>query len=79
MSTGVLDGIKSWMSFIGWTDGGSPGSVKHDVDRNIIARHGDAVWVEDVEACCDRVVAAQAKAELEERERLLPRKPRVVL
>lgn len=67
MSTGILDGVKSWMSFEGWTDGGNPGSVKKDQHGNIIARHGDATWVTDVEACCDREVAAKAREELERR------------
>lgn len=70
MSTGFLDGIKSWMSFEGWTDGGAPGSTKLDADRKVVARHGDKTWTEDVERCCDRVAAAQAKAELERRHRV---------
>jgi hypothetical protein len=60
VSTGILDGVKSWMSFIGWTDGGSPGSVKRDANNKVVAHHGDATWIEDVQDCADRVAERAA-------------------
>ena len=51
MST--LRDVKSYMEFWGWTSGGAPGSVKQDAGGGIIARHGDAVWIEDVQKACD--------------------------
>lgn len=60
----ILDEIKRWMKFIGWTDGGNPGSVKKDADGEIVAHHGDATWVEDVQDCCRKAEAEAAKAEL---------------
>lgn len=41
--------IKSYMTFWGWTNSGGPGAMKFDADDKIIAHHGDATWVADVE------------------------------
>lgn len=48
-----LSEVKSWMTWWGWTHGGSPGSVRLDVDRFVIARHGDQIWQADVQAAVD--------------------------
>lgn len=66
----ILDEIKRWMTFIGWTDGGNPGSVKKDAHGMTIAAHGDATWIEDVQDCCARAERAAAIAELERRASL---------
>lgn len=62
----ALDDVKGYMEFWGWTNGGSPGSVKRDSRDQIIARHGDAIWAADVENACntikriaDRALASQ--------------------
>lgn len=44
-----VDGVKSWMQFWGWDDGGKPGSVKRDVHGHVVARHGSDQWNKDVE------------------------------
>lgn len=49
----ALNDVKSYMEFWGWTDGGSPGSVKHGIKGQVIARHGDAHWVVDVKNACN--------------------------
>jgi hypothetical protein len=57
----TLREVKSWMSFWGWTNDGGPGAMKFDADNKIIAYHGDAMWVADVEeasAKIDRLAAA---------------------
>ena len=43
------DGVKSWMTWWGWTNGGAPGSARLDAYGGIIARHGDKTWQADVE------------------------------
>jgi hypothetical protein len=43
-----VEKVKSWMNFWGWSDGGNPGSVKKDAMGNVVARHGDATWLNDV-------------------------------
>jgi hypothetical protein len=48
-----LNDVKSYMEFWGWTNGGSPGSVKYDAEHRVIAQHGDAQWIDDVERACD--------------------------
>jgi hypothetical protein len=55
MST-ALDLVKSYMSLWGWSDAGNPGSVKRDADNKIIARHGDAVWIADVQLACASLI-----------------------
>lgn len=45
----ALADVKSYLSFWGWTDDGNPGSVKIDADQKVIARHGDAEWIADVD------------------------------
>lgn len=50
MST--LDDVKSYMEFWGWKNGGNPGSVKLDADDKVIAIHGGATWISDVEEAC---------------------------
>jgi hypothetical protein len=49
----TLKEVKSYMNFWGWTNSGSPGSVKLDADEKVIAHHGDATWLADVERACD--------------------------
>jgi len=63
----ILDDVKKWMNFFGWTDGGQPGSVKKNDVGKIIAHHGDATWIEDVQDAIDRKERANARAELERR------------
>jgi hypothetical protein len=65
-----LKEVKSWMNFFGWTDGGSPGSVKVDADGKEIARHGDTTWIEDVQDSCDRIERARIRSEFERRDAL---------
>lgn len=48
----ALDDVKSYMEFWGWKNGGNPGSVKLDVDGKVIATHGDAIWIADVQSAC---------------------------
>jgi hypothetical protein len=48
----VLKEVKSYMRWFGWEHGGDPQSVKRDVAGRVIARHGDATWVADVEKAC---------------------------
>lgn len=63
-----LDNVKSWMSFMGWRDGGGPGSVKKDADDKVIAYHGDATWIADVQDCCDKAEREAAREEIIRRE-----------
>jgi hypothetical protein len=51
-ASAALRDVKSYMEWWGWTDGGSPGSVKKDYDGHVIARHGDAQWIRDVDEAC---------------------------
>lgn len=48
----ALRDVKSYMEFWGWSNGGGPGSMKMDDDGVIVAKHGDAVWVANVEEAC---------------------------
>ena len=63
----VLDEVQSWMNFMGWSDGGNPGSVKRGDTSQIIARHGDSVWIADVQEAIEKTERAAAVAELERR------------
>ena len=63
----ALGGVKKWMSFMGWTNSGGPGGVKLAYGGTVIARHGDATWIDDVQAACDRDTADKARIELERR------------
>jgi hypothetical protein len=49
----ALNDVKSYMEFWGWTNGGNPGSIKHDVEKKIVAYYGDATWIDDVQRACD--------------------------
>lgn len=69
----VLTDIQKWMTFFGWSNGGNPGSAKRDTEGNIIARHGDATWIADVEEACASAERAAARLELERRDALRPR------
>lgn len=64
----ALEEVKSWMGFMGWTDGGQPGSVKKDAAGQRIAGHGDGTWVRDVEDACERTERAAIVREIERRE-----------
>lgn len=66
----TLAEIKRWMNFYGWTDGGSPHSVKLDAKGEKIAKHGDAVWIEDVEEATRAVERRRIVEEFERRDRL---------
>ena len=48
----ALADVKGYMEFWGWTDGGGPGAVKLTTDGDIVARHGDAIWIANVEEAC---------------------------
>ncbi len=64
---GALDDVKSYMEFWGWSNGGEPGSVKRDADGQVIARHGGAQWIADVERACatlERLASRAANPEL---------------
>ena len=67
MST--LAEVKSWMQFYGWRDGGGPGSVKLAYGGSVVAKHGDAQWVKDVEEACAAIEREAARREIERRER----------
>lgn len=47
----ALDEVKSYMEWYGWKNGGNPGSVKM-VEGKVVATHGDATWIEDVDKAC---------------------------
>lgn len=66
----TLKEIRSWMNFMGWSDGGNPGSFKRNADGSIVARHGDTTWINDVQDACDRTEREAAKAEVLRRENL---------
>lgn len=51
----TLREVKSYMQWWGWTNGGGPGSVKHDLEKRTIAYHGDAQWIADVEEACNTI------------------------
>jgi hypothetical protein len=65
----LLDDVKSWMGFMGWSDGGSPGSLKRGTDGNVIASYGGKQWLADVEEAIEKTDRAAAVAELERREK----------
>lgn len=44
----VLTEVNGYMEFWGWSIGGKPGATKIDESGNIIARHGDDVWIADM-------------------------------
>ena len=60
----TLREVKSYMNFWGWTDQGNPGSVKKDVDGKVIAHHGDATWISDVDRACDIIKRLADRASL---------------
>lgn len=49
----ALNDVKGYMDFWGWSDGGNPGSKKTDEAGRVIAKHGDATWIADVQKACD--------------------------
>jgi len=59
-----LKNVESWMNWWGWTNNGGPGAVKLDTDHRTIARHGDAVWQEDIDRAIRRDERDQADDEL---------------
>jgi hypothetical protein len=52
----MLQKLQEWMTFLGWENGGIPGSVKRDAKGEIIAQHGDNIWTRDMEAGCTNAV-----------------------
>ena len=58
----ALADVKSYMEFWGWTDGGSPGSVKLTSDGDTVARYGDATWIANVTEACDILKRLYASA-----------------
>jgi hypothetical protein len=48
----TLDEVRSYMGFLGWSDGGSPGSVKRDANGKVIAHYRDNAWMADIERAC---------------------------
>jgi hypothetical protein len=66
----TLKEVKSWMNWWGWTDGGAPGSVKKDADGKVVAHHGDATWIDDVQEACDASQRQAARDEIERRAAL---------
>jgi len=57
----ALADVKSYMEFWGWTNGGAPGSVKHDDEQRIVARYGDTNWIADVDKACATLGRLQAQ------------------
>ena len=51
----TLREVKSYMQFWGWTNSGNPGSEKRDIHGKVIAYHGDATWIDDVQRACDTI------------------------
>lgn len=51
----ALREVKSYMEFWGWSDGGGPGSVKYGLKGEVLATHGDANWVRDVDSACNTI------------------------
>jgi hypothetical protein len=41
------------MSFLGWSDGGNPGSVKRDASDKVIAHYHDDASIDDIERACE--------------------------
>lgn len=64
----ALKDVQSWMSFMGWTNGGQPGSIKTDAAGQQCAAHGDNTWVKDVEDACAKCQRAAVVKEIERRE-----------
>lgn len=58
----ALADVKSYMEFWGWSNGGGPGSVKRDADSKVIAQHGDAQWIADVDEACNTLDRLHARA-----------------
>ena len=50
----MLSEVKLWMEWWGWTNKGGPGSIKKDVNENIIAYHKDDIWQIDIEYAVER-------------------------
>lgn len=66
----ALKEVKSWMGFMGWTDGGQPGSIKKDAAGQRIAGHGDSTWITDVEDACDKCERGRENERREEMKKL---------
>lgn len=66
----ALEKVKSWMTFFGWTNGGSPGAVKTEYGGTVVARYGDANWIKDAEEASAKVERAALVAEIARREDL---------
>jgi hypothetical protein len=65
----TIQKVWRWMSFLGWSEEGRPGSRKTDGAGKIVAHHGDITWVSDVEDACARIERQAIRDELEKRER----------
>lgn len=50
-----LRDVKSWMTFLGWSNGGNPGSTKLSGGGKIVAVHGDATWIRDCDVAIDHI------------------------
>lgn len=50
-----LADVQIEMLRLGWIDGGGPGSVKLDDDAKVIGKHGDALWIADMQKAIERV------------------------
>lgn len=57
----TLADVKSYMEFWGWTQQGGPGAVKLDDEFRTIGRHGDAVWIADVDKAIATLQRLQAR------------------
>lgn len=61
-----LADVKSWMTFLGWSNGGGPGATKG------ASKHGGAEWIKDTDHALDQIEherAREALAELARRSR----------
>ncbi len=63
--------VRSWMTFLGWEDGGNPGSVKKSGDGQVVATHGDATWIRDCDATVDRLLKEREQEGAREALRIL--------
>jgi len=65
-SADCLREVKSWMTFLGWENGGNPGSVKKSGDGKVVATHGDATWIMDCDVALDHMTKEREAARARE-------------
>lgn len=70
-SADCLREVKSWMTFLGWENGGNPGSVKKSGDGKVVATHGDATWIRDCDTAVDHILKEREREGAREALRVL--------